>query len=248
MCTMRQVICVAGCLSLLLLAGQTPQALAQRQRPVVRDPQRVISVSPRSWKDIRNQNIVMQQYDYSCGAAVLATVVKYYWGDPATERQFLEGILEMLNEEELKDRVQNGLSMTDLRRVAVKEGYLASIGKRDFADLFDLKVPVIIRIVQGEFEHFVVFRGIADDRVFLADPIRGNLRMSATKFLEQWNEGSMEDGVILVVAKRGAKPREHSPLLLHHDPCMPVRPELQAARRGLYLQPRQAPQPVAVPK
>jgi hypothetical protein len=242
---MRQSLVSAGIASLLLGAAAT-EALAQGA--IVRDSQRIFSVEPRNWKAIRNQNIVMQQYDYSCGAAVLATVIRYYWGDQATERQFLETILEILNEEELRDRLENGLSMTDLRRAAVKEGYLASIGKRDLADLFDLKVPVIVRIVQGEFEHFVVFRGIEADRVYLADPIRGNVRMSVTKFLDRWNEGSMEDGVILVVAKRGAKPQEYSPLHLQRDPCMPVRPELQAARRGLYLQPLQVPQPVTVPK
>jgi len=242
---MRQILCYAG---IVVLLSSTAIQDARAQRPVVRDSQRIFSISPRSWKEIRNQNVIMQQYDYSCGAAALATIIKYYWGDQATERQFLETILELLNEEELKDRVENGLSMTDLRRAAVKEGYLSSIGKRDFADLFELKVPVIVRIVDGDFEHFVILRGIATDRVFLADPIRGNIRITVTKFLDMWNEGNMRDGVILVIAKRGAKPREYSPLQLQHDPCMPVRPELQAARRGLYLQPLQAPRTVTVPK
>jgi predicted double-glycine peptidase len=239
------LLCLAGAAIALFALARSGSAVP----PVVRDSNQFIHVEPQSWKSIRQQNIVMQQYDYSCGAAALATVIRYYWGDPVTEKQFMETILKMLADNEaLKDRIENGLTMTDLRRAAVKEGYLASIGKRDFVDLMDIKVPVIVRIVQGEFEHFVVFRGVNGDRVYLADPIRGNIRMTATKFIQQWNQGNLRDGVILVVAKRGAKPQTNSPLLIQPDWWNPVVPELQAARRGLYLQPFQVPQPVLVPK
>ncbi len=247
MCAKSRMLLFVGCVLLTVLGGASSDVVAQR--PVVRDRDLFFTVEPRSWKEIKQQNIVMQKYDYSCGAATLATVIRYYWGDAVTERQFLQAILELLaDEEQLRDRIENGLTMTDLRRAAVKEGYLASIGRRDFADLLDIKVPVIVRIVQDDFEHFVVFRGVVEDRVFLADPIRGNIRLSVTKFLKQWNEGSWNDGVILVVAKRGAKPQQNSPLLARPLYGLPARPELWPARRHLYLQPLQPPQPVLLPK
>ena len=53
-----------------------------------------------------------------------------------------------------------------------------------------------MRIKKDEYEHFVVYRGILNDRVFLADSIRGNIRLSICEFSRQWT-----DGAVLVVAK-----------------------------------------------
>ena len=34
-----------------------------------------------SMKDLRDRNLVRQRYDYSCGAAALATILRYHLGD-----------------------------------------------------------------------------------------------------------------------------------------------------------------------
>jgi predicted double-glycine peptidase len=202
---------------------------------VTRDPQRIFEKEIYSWKSLHEQNVVMQQYDYSCGAASVATICRYFWGDNITERDFLEAVLQTLTPEELKDRLKNGLSLTDLRKAAVKKGYLASIGKRDLMDLREAKVPVVVRIAKEDFEHFVVLRGFVEDRVFLADPVRGNIRMSIQDFMIQWNNGSSKDGVIFVVAKPRAKLPEYSPLLVRPYCPTRLRHELQAPLRSLFL-------------
>ena len=78
---------------------------------------------------MRSDNVVMQQRDYSCGAASLATLIRYHWGDNVTETGLLLLTLKILTNEEMQDRIRNGFSLTDLRRLAVKLGYQASIGK-----------------------------------------------------------------------------------------------------------------------
>jgi hypothetical protein len=98
------------------------------ETPPVRDPERRFQLRVRNYVALKQRNIVMQQQDYSCGAACLATVAKYYWGDDADERLFLEALDEILTEEEIADRIENGLSMADLRRVAVAVGYQAVVG------------------------------------------------------------------------------------------------------------------------
>src|SRR5579863_6995597 len=84
----------------------------------VRDPDRVFQRTVWSWKDIRDRNVVKQDRDYSCGAASLCTLLRYYWGDNVKEQKVLDTLDGMLKPDERKDRIKNGLSMTDLRRVS----------------------------------------------------------------------------------------------------------------------------------
>ncbi len=239
------VRCSASVFSVLLLsfsaAGVWLVDSASGQKPVVRDPKRFIEKEVISWKTLRERHIVMQKRDFSCGAAALATVIRYYWGDPATEEQFIDAILNVLNEEETRDRVENGLSMTDLRKAAVDQGYLSSIGKVSLQQLVESKIPVIVRVDVRGYEHFVIVRGFVGDRVFLADPIRGNIRVPVEDFLDQWNEGKQQDGAILVIVKKGLGPQENAPLLIRRRSDLPLQPEMQAARRGLFEQNIQLP-------
>lgn len=229
----RVIALTIGCV-LMGYATATAQK-AREYSPPIRDPQRFTTTHVRSWKQIREQNIVMQQHDYSCGAAALATLVRYYWGDPLTEKIVLVAILSKMKEEDVKDRMENGLSITDLRKAAEELGYFAELGSGTMAQMKEAKAPAIVRIIDDEFEHFVVFRGVVGDRVLLADPIRGNLRMPVSKFMCQWLEQGTREGVILIVAKEDVEELpENAPLSIRHSPHKLAVPELQAARRGLF--------------
>ena len=223
-------------IAILLASTAAPLTAAAQQRttskvgPPIRSQERNIRTYVWSWKAMKERNVVMQQYDYSCGAAALATLIRYYWGDAATEEGVLVAILATLTRAEVDDRVANGLSMTDLKNAAVAAGYQAVMGRRTLAQMTELKAPVIVRLVKGDFKHFVVFRGVLKDRVFLADPIRGNLRMSIQTFSQQWR-----DNVVLVVAKPDTDLPEDAPLALRYH--SPVQPELQPVRR-LLMQPQ----------
>lgn len=191
----------------------------------VTDSRREFRKPVENWMSLRTKNVVMQQEDYSCGAAALATVLRMYWGYDVTEAELLDIIDSLLTDEEYVDRVENGLSMTDLRLAAVEAGFLASLRRVELADLAKLKLPVIVRIVKHDYEHFVVFRGMVGNRVFLADPIRGNIRLSATEFSKQWN------GVVLAIIDTRTKPPTDSPLLI--NPGVIPQPELQGARQHI---------------
>ena len=45
----------------------------------------------KSWKTLRDRQIVKQDQDYSCGAASLATLLKGFYGQKLTEEQLLNG-------------------------------------------------------------------------------------------------------------------------------------------------------------
>jgi predicted double-glycine peptidase len=182
-------------------------ALAGERAPI-RDPNRIIYEHVWSYKELAQRQIVMQQQDFSCGAAVLATVIRYYWGDKATEEQFLAMLPKLkLTEVQLKDRIENGLTLTDLRDLANLAGYQASMGKVKLDELRQSKVPVIVGVKVNEHDHFVVFRGLDSRFVYLADPIRGNVRTTIPAFLKQWQKNA-----ILVIAKPNAKVHDINPM------------------------------------
>ena len=57
-----------------------------------------------SWQELKSRNVVIQDLDYSCGAAALATLLQFYFGDNVSEVQLLDRILGKLSDESVKDR------------------------------------------------------------------------------------------------------------------------------------------------
>jgi predicted double-glycine peptidase len=188
---------------------QAVQADVERNfydRAPIRDSQRRFRLRVRSWKEIKQQNIVMQKRDFSCGAAALATIVRYYWEEPVGEEVFLRDLAKMLGPKELAEREKSGLTLTDLKDLAVRHGYQAAMGKVSFEELTESKIPLLVGITHNEFDHFVVYRGWDGYYVYLADPTRGNIRVPAWRFVEEWQKNA-----ILLVVKPGGKPHD-SPL------------------------------------
>jgi uncharacterized protein len=189
--------------------GDTSEKPWTELRAPVRDPNHTVREWVWSWKDIRDRNVVKQNRDYSCGAASLCTLLQYYWGDKVTEQKVLDSLDAMLKPAERRERIKEGLSLTDLRRVCVKLGYLASIGTLSFGQLSQSKIPVLVPLTIGKFNHFAIYRGSDGFFVYLADPARGNVRTRIDEFLKQWQKNA-----ILVVAKKDQDLRENAPLTL----------------------------------
>jgi predicted double-glycine peptidase len=179
-----------------------------------------------SWKELRDRNVVIQQFDYSCGAGALATLMRYYFGDNVSEEMILLAILGPMSREEVQDREQNGLSLLDLKRCAEGMGYQAAGVKLNYASLPKLKGPVLIHLEREDYRHFAVLKAVRGDRAYLADPSRGNIRMSMHRFAKEWT------GVALVLGKQGFGLPGQYPLAL--DDQQPVQNELLAARRSLF--------------
>src|SRR5262245_53907327 len=144
----------------------------------------------RSMKDLRDANVIKQQFDYSCGAAALATLFRYGFGESVTERDVMVQLLGSLSAEQLRVTLQQGFSLLDLQRVAQTRGYQAEGFRLQPQALSQLSGPVVVFIQPRGYRHFAVLRGIRDDRVYLADPSLGNIRMPMYQFLESWRDGS----------------------------------------------------------
>lgn len=146
-------------------------------------PAAVVAVSPtvqgeldiKPWSAFKDDGVIKQKLDYSCGAAALATLLHGYYGLPVTE----ESIIEATGR-------NAWLSFADMEK-AVTGYHLRAVGLAlNLEQLKQLKVPVIVYIDTREGPHFAVLRGISDDTVWIGDPATGNDRYPIYRFQEKW--------------------------------------------------------------
>jgi predicted double-glycine peptidase len=70
-----------------------PEAAKPAAQGAILSTHSAIGVVPvRNWKALRDERIVKQDLDYSCGAASLATLLNYYYGQHLTEAQILAAL------------------------------------------------------------------------------------------------------------------------------------------------------------
>lgn len=141
----------------------------------------------RSLLEMRHDRVVIQEWDNSCGAAALATVLTYGFQDAVSERAVAQGMLRRTDP--LRVKVRGGFSLLDMKRFAESRGYQAA-GFRSLTleELLALRDP-IVPIDLHDDPHFVVVRGLRDGKLELADPAFGNRRMDVQKFRAAWKEG-----------------------------------------------------------
>jgi uncharacterized protein len=141
----------------------------------------------RSLAEIRDEQVVRQQYDLSCGAAAIATLLTYQLNHPVTERQVLLAMLHRTSPALVRARL--GFSFLDLKVYAASQGFGATgYGGMTLADL-DAYAPAITPIRWHGFNHFVVYRGRRAGRVLIADPSFGNRTLSEHAFSSSWAGG-----------------------------------------------------------
>ena len=153
------------------------------------------AVPVKTWKDLRDEHIVKQDLDYSCGAASVATIMNGFYGMAVTEAEILSA---MEND--------GAASFQDLADVVQNYG-LKGVGiALNFEQLRQLKVPVIAYLKYRDDDHFSVIRGIdADGSVTLGDPSWGNRRFTRHQFLKMWETRSNENlkGKVLLLLPDG---------------------------------------------
>jgi predicted double-glycine peptidase len=115
----------------------------------------------KSLKEMRQRQMVPQTRDYSCGAASLATILRYYYGLPTTELETVIGMFKHGNQADIK---KVGFSLFDMKRYANSLRYAADGYKiPKVEDLKKVTIPVIVLIDTANYKHFVVLRHV-DDR------------------------------------------------------------------------------------
>lgn len=79
----------------------------------------------RTLLENRQENVVIQKWDISCGAAALGTILNHQFGDVVTEQEIAKGLMQRdeyrMNPDIVKSRL--GFSLLDLQKYVEKRGY-----------------------------------------------------------------------------------------------------------------------------
>ena len=142
----------------------------------------------QSLLELRRNNVVIQHWDLSCGAAALATLLDYQQGERLPEMTIVQAMLHRTDP--LKVQHRGGFSWLDLKRFVESRGYSAAgyedMSLDDVAASAPLIVPIRVFSRLPDSHHFVVLRGIKGSRVVLADPAWGNRTISVSEFERVW--------------------------------------------------------------
>ncbi|WP_348267765.1 cysteine peptidase family C39 domain-containing protein [Edaphobacter paludis] len=142
----------------------------------------------RTLKELRDEGVVRQRWDMSCGAAALSTILTYDFSDNTPEAAIVVWILHRVDP--VRVRARGGFSLLELKHFAQARGYNAEgFSGMSLADLAAEKSWVITPIHVKTVDHFVVVKGIVGDRVIIADPGFGNVTMATGRFMKIWKNG-----------------------------------------------------------
>lgn len=183
-------IAAAGCMT--APAQNAPLWLGQTAEGA-----RITPVAVTSWKDRKFIGLVRQQADFSCGAAVMATIFNEAFGRNTTEQQVLVNMLKIADPDIVREK---GFSLLDMKNYALSIGMEAEGFRLDYDKLTELDMPSIALLDIKGYKHFVVIRKAWPDRVAVGDPALGNRNMTRSEFEKSWND------VAFVVAGEGYDP------------------------------------------
>ena len=142
------------------------------------------SVQVVSYRDIPFRTVVRQEYDYSCGSAALATLLRYHYGRNVAEHDVFVQMYQDGNKEAIQ-RV--GFSLLDMKRYLETHGFQSDGFRLSLQALEEEGTPAIVVINQQGYRHFVVLKGMAGNRVLVGDPALGLKIYDRAEFEAMWN-------------------------------------------------------------
>lgn len=142
------------------------------------------SIRVRSVEDMRFAGIVRQRFDFSCGSAALATLLRYHYGFDVREDNAFRGMWAR------GDRLQIrrlGFSLLDMKSWLSSRGLRADGYKVSLDDIARTQLPGIALISVRNYRHFVVVKGVRANEVLIGDPSTGLTVMARKDFVAVWN-------------------------------------------------------------
>ncbi len=158
-------------------------ACAAPQQPSVWTPVQSVLES-------RQRHVVVQQWDLSCGAAALATLMNHQHGEAFTEQAVAAAMLRRTDP--LSVRIKGGFSLLDMKRFVQHHGNRGYRGRGFMHLSFDQLqglLPAILPVDLGGYRHFLVLRGAVAGQVLIADPAFGNRLLPQRDFERAWLAG-----------------------------------------------------------
>jgi predicted double-glycine peptidase len=169
----------------LLVASCAFAALEGHAQPIQVDGigMRVPVTSLRAARIART---VLQQYDFSCGSAALATLLSHHYGLAVGEEEILRAMYAQGDQQKIR---KEGFSMLDMKRYLESRGFAADGFQQTLDKLAQAGLPAIVLMNENGYHHFVVVKGLVRDRVLIGDPARGVRAMPRGDFEAAWIGG-----------------------------------------------------------
>jgi predicted double-glycine peptidase len=173
--------------SILIGAALAACAAAQAQGiPFPEVAGATVRLPVTSLKQMRLAGTVLQEYDFSCGSAAVATLLTHHYGHPVSEQAVLTQMYARGDQERIR---KEGFSLLDMKRYLEGIGFAADGFQQPLDKLLEARVPAIVLINEGGYHHFVVVKGLQGDRVLYGDPAKGTRAVSRAEFEAQWIGG-----------------------------------------------------------
>lgn len=140
-------------------------------------------VRVHSIKELRFRNTVRQQFDFSCGSAAVATLLSSQYGYMVGEQAVFKEMFEHGDPAKIKAQ---GFSMLDMKRYLDAHGFHGDGFITTTDKLAAAGLPAIVLVRDNGYNHFVVLKGVKNERVLLGDPSRGTRAVSRAAFETLW--------------------------------------------------------------
>lgn len=199
---MAQLVLRAALTGIAIIAFASCREAAQQPAPVAAQPGPDLAALPAagfggsfnvpvvSFQDMPFRRVERQAYDFSCGAAAVATLLSFHYGRPTEEQEVFQAMWEAGDQAKIQ---REGFSLLDMKNYLDRLGLETGGFRVAVGGLIEQKVPVIAMVDIGGYRHFVVVKGIDGGQVLIGDPARGNYTLTEAAFTAAWN------GVVLAV-------------------------------------------------
>jgi hypothetical protein len=168
----------------LVLPASVASAEDEAPRPFLgTSPMGDFSGPVRSMQALKYRGVVRQQFDFSCGSAALATLLRFY-GETPDEATTFRGMWKGGDHAQIRTL---GFSLLDMKRYLAARGKPANGYQVTLADIEKAGVPGIALVTVKNYRHFVVVQGVRGDEVLIADPALGLRVETAAAFQKSWN-------------------------------------------------------------
>jgi predicted double-glycine peptidase len=156
------------------------------------------AVPVASVMDRRFTSVVRQRYDFSCGSAALATLLRFHYDYRVNEESAFRGMWAAGDRAQIR---KLGFSLLDMKRWLASRGIKADGYKVSLDQVAGAGIPGIALIRVKQYRHFVVVKGVRDGEVLLGDPSSGLIVMPRSRFEAAWN------GIYFVLADEQTRAR-----------------------------------------
>ncbi|MCR2064404.1 C39 family peptidase [Campylobacter helveticus] len=154
----------------------------------------------KSYQEIKNEKVIRQNYEESCGAASLATLINILDDSNLTELDLLKA---MSGQQLYTDMV----SFADLNDAVKKLGFQSKSYKIDRKILESImSVPILVKIEDDpRFPHFVVIINHKGNYLQILDPSYGEYISSKREFYSVWDRYKKGGFALIINPKKQLK-------------------------------------------